>query len=298
MQAFLEEGTWSQADLARRARTTTETIRKCLEDFRASGWPLERQEEHPQVYWSMPPGWLPQGILLPKEEVAVILRLLARMPADEDRDRILSCITAAAPKAPQPVLSAWATPIIKERLSFLLQRVEDSIRDRVALKVRYISTSRGAADSRSISFQRISPAPHIRLCGHCHRAGVLKWFRLDNVVEVEGPSDEAYVEAPEAELKRMMATTVDGYHSDKDACSSSFTVRLPEARWVQQSLPPAMRSETIEDGIRVHVDEASLQQVARFVVGLGEAAQPETEALKAVVRTLAEGALLRLSANT
>lgn len=298
MQAFLEEGTWKQADLARRANTSTEVIRKTLEELRASGWPLERDEEPPQVYWSMPPGWLPNGIVLPKDEVGALLRLLARMPGDDERDRIVAFLTKAAPRVAQPDLTAWMTPRVRPQQMQFLQQVEDSIRDRQALQVRYLSSSRGTLESRGISVQRITSGPPIRLCGHCHRDERLKWFRLDNVVEVEGPWSGPWVEVPEAEINAFVASTVNGFFSESDADTSTFFVRLPEARWVQHNLPRPMSAESVEGGIRVHVERASLQQVARYVVSLGAAARPESESLREAVRALAEGVLASVRQDT
>ena len=97
LQAFLEEGTWSQADLARRAKTTPETIRKTLEDLRNAGWPLERELDPPQVYWSIPIGWLPAGILVPMERATDLLRLLSRLPSDEDRDAMIRFFVSSSP---------------------------------------------------------------------------------------------------------------------------------------------------------------------------------------------------------
>lgn len=291
MQAFLEEGTWKQADLARRASTTTETIRKTLEELRASGWPLERQEEPPQVFWSMPPGWLPDGIVLPKAEVGALLRLLARMTGSAERDDAIAFLTKAAPRVAQPDLTAWMTPRVRPQQMRLLQEVEDSIRDRRALRVHYMSASRGTLEPRVISFQRIVAGPPIRLCGHCHRDARLKWFRLDNLSEVEGPAAVEFVRAAEAELDDYVGRSVDGFHSDEEAGEVAFFVRMPEARWVQHNLPHPLHAEPVEGGIRVRHERAPLLPVARFVAGLGGAARAESEALRAQVRRLAEGAL-------
>ncbi len=295
MQAFVECGTWPQAKLARKAGTSTEIIRRTLEDLQGHGWPLERQEELPQVYWSMPSGWLPGGIILPKQEIGVVLRLLARLPADEDRDRILNFITAAAPSEALPRLTTWVSPALDDQQAQHVLKIEESIRAGNAVQVRYLSTRRGTADERTISFQHITPGPHVRLCGHCHRAHALKWFRLDNVLQIQDKAPEAYVSASSEAVAAFMNGTVHGFHNDEDAASCSFTVCFPEARWVQQNLEPSMRAEPTEHGIRVHVERASRQQIARFVVSLGAAARPETEDLAEAVRALAEGALAEAS---
>jgi len=291
IQAFLEEGTWKQAELARRASTNTETIRKTLEDMRSAGWPLERQEEPPQVYWSLPQGWLPPGMVLPMDRVATTLRLLARLPADADRDGLIGYLTSASPDDAHPSLDAWAQPKVSSSEARRLGRIEDAIRDRIALVVRYYSAHRGTQESRVISFQRITRAQHIRLCGHCHRDDRLKWFRLDHVNELEADAEEAFVEHSPSELDNYVSATVMGFHSAKDARPTSFVVRMPEARWIQDSLPGAMRAEPVEAGIRVRVEGVSLQQVARYVLRLAGAAYPEDEALAEEVRRLARASL-------
>lgn len=291
IQAFLEDGTWKQAELARRASATTETIRKTLEDMRAAGWPLEREEDPPQVYWSLPQGWLPPGMVLPMERVATTLRLLARLPADGDRDGLIGFLTSASPGDAHPSFDAWHQPKVSSSDARRLGQIEDAIRDGAALGVRYYSAHRGVLESRVISFQRITRAQHVRMCGHCHRDDRLKWFRLDHVHEIEGPADEAFVEHAPSELDAFVSTTVLGFHSAEDARPASFVVRMPEARWIQDSLPKAMRAEPIDGGIRVHVEAVSLQQVARYVLNLAGAARPETEALAQAVRALAKSAL-------
>ena len=52
-----------------------------------------------------------------------------------------------------------------------------------------------------------------------------------------------------------------------------------------------MRAQQAPGGIRIDVETAALRRLARFVVGLGDAARPLTEALEAEVNALARGAL-------
>jgi hypothetical protein len=68
-------------------------------------------------------------------------------------------------------------------------------------------------------------------------------------------------------------------------------VRNPEARWVKKNLLAGMTFERAGDGIRVTVHTSALHRLARFVVGLGAAATPETPALAREVAALAQGAL-------
>jgi len=71
-------------------------------------------------------------------------------------------------------------------------------------------------------------------------------------------------------------------------------VRLPEARWVALNLPSGLTvdpHEGVADGVRVRCSTAAVLRVARFVVGLGEAARVDTPELAGCVRELARGAL-------
>lgn len=293
IQAFLEDPTWAQAELARRAGTSSETLRKTLEDMSSVGWPFERDEEPPQVYWSLPRGYLPPGIVLPMERVASALRLLARLPTEGERDALLGFLSNASPASVHPSFEAWVQPELSRAEERWLGRIEDAIRDHQALVVRYYSAHRGALESRTISFQRITHDKHVRLCGHCHRADRLKWFRLNNVAEVETVADKDYVQHSKEEIDTFLDHSFLGYHADADAdaAPSLFFVRLPEARWVQNNLPPAMTGELQQDGLRVTVRDVSIAQVARYVLYLADAARPDTDGLRQEVCRLARAAL-------
>ena len=54
LKAFLDQRTWKQADLARHVGVLPATIKKHLEELRASGVPLESEKDHPHVFWSVP----------------------------------------------------------------------------------------------------------------------------------------------------------------------------------------------------------------------------------------------------
>ena len=292
LQAFVEDGTWSQAELARRCKTTPETIRKTLEDLKNAGWPLERESDPPQVYWSVPMGWLPAGILLPMERVTDLLRLLSRLPSDEDRDRLVRFLTLSSPQSTPPGLDVWVHPRIGRTQAAWLRDVEDVIRGRRSLRVRYFSLHSGIQESRTISFHRIVSGPPIRLCGTCHRSKTLKWFRLDRFLEVEGVGEPLDTAPPDdVVIDAFVAQTIDGYYADDSVEPNVFHVRFPEARWVQPNLPTAMRAEVVTDGIRVTVRRGSVHQVARYVLSLAGAAKPESATLRRVTAELAQRVL-------
>ena len=157
--------------------------------------------------------------------------------------------------------------------------------------MRYFSVHSGLQETRTISFHRIVNGPPIRLCGTCHRSKRLKWFRLDRFLDIEGRAERLAERPLDEAVDAFITQTIDGYYSDDEAEPSVFHVRFPEARWVQPNLPPAMRAETLPDGIRVTVDHGSVRQVARYVLSLAGAARPESELLRRATAELAERVL-------
>src|SRR5690606_37856893 len=143
--AFIDRRTWSQADLARRLETTPATIRRYLGELQAGGFKLERDEDHPHVYWSVPKNWMPGALAFNAEEAADVLRLLARAPRGALRDRVLTLalerLANLGPKSrgfdPRAVRPAEVTPDEEKWLDLL----EDAAAKQVALKMRYLSTS-------------------------------------------------------------------------------------------------------------------------------------------------------------
>jgi hypothetical protein len=85
--AFWRQPVWSQADLAREAGVSPRVARRYLDELTVAGWPLEREEDHPHVYWSVPKGWFPAGVLLDSETVASLVRGLVRVPPSEARSQ-------------------------------------------------------------------------------------------------------------------------------------------------------------------------------------------------------------------
>ena len=291
LQSFLENGTWSQAELARRCNTTAETIRKTLEDLRNSGWPLERESDPPQVYWSVPIGWLPAGILLPMDRVSELLRLLSRLPNDDDRDTMIRFFVSSCPQSILPSLDAWVHPRIGKTQTAWLRDVEDVIRSGQSLRIRYFSVNSGLQESRTISFHRIVNGPPIRLCGTCHRSESLKWFRLDRFLEVEGKGAPLDRPLGDDAIDAFLSQTINGYYADDGVEPSVFHVRFPEARWVLPNLPEAMHADVQSDGIRVTVNSGSVHHVARYVLSLAGAAHPISDELRKATRELASRVL-------
>lgn len=289
LKAFRDERTWSQADLARKVGVPVERIRNILETLEAQEWPFTREVEHPQVYWSLPEGWYPEGALIPVEDVPDLLRLLGRAPRSRARDRILKRIARASATGPQKPV--WLVPELGASEESHLPLIEDSAGQRCALFMHYYSASRGACDWRHVSVQKMVAGQHSTFCAVCHRTGELRWWRSDRVLDARLAEHEPYREMDSATVQRFLDDSVNGFFAKGDAIESSFFVREPESRWVAMSLPQPLVAEAVEGGIRVRGTTAALKPIARIVLGLGAAARPETKALAGLVLELARGAI-------
>ena len=293
VQAFLQRRTWTQAELARHVGVAVPALRKRLNELCTSGFPLDREEDHPHVFWSVPKDWFPGGVVFSGEDVPDLLRQLAHLPRGAARDRLLGKVLEAAPR--RASVGAPANPLVTRIASqseeSFLPFAEDSASRRVALRVRYFTASRGAIEWRHVSVQRVVVGPPARLVAVCHRSGALRWFRVDNVLGATLDDHEPFREADSPAVEAFLDASLDGFHAGGAPSRCAFFVREPEARWVQSSLIDPMRGEAVAGGIRVTVETTAVLVVARFVVSLGAAARAETPELAAHVAELARGAL-------
>lgn len=297
VHAFLDESTWRQAELARRIGVTVETLRNTLESLQGIGWPLERDEDPPDVYWSVPQVWFPGGVLLSQEDATEALRLLARLPESEMRDRLIRLLVRSAPPSSQNLPAAsWHPSGLDPEQETVLRRIEDAIARREAIEVRYYSTSRGAFEWRAVSFLHEVPGPPIRTCGVCHRTDTIRWFRLDNIASIR-TADAPYRSREKGEIDEFLAASVDGFHDGGPVEEAQFFVRDPEARWVEKNLIPPMEALRVDGGIQVRVRSAGLARVARYVLSLGPAARATTAGLAARVLELARGVVERYQSD-
>ena len=85
-QAFLRQRTWVQAELAADVGVAVPALRRHLDELCRRGMPLDREEDHPHVYWSVPKDWFPGGVAFEAGEAARLLVQLARLPRSAERD--------------------------------------------------------------------------------------------------------------------------------------------------------------------------------------------------------------------
>lgn len=240
--AFINRSTWAQAELARVLDIGVPQLRKKLLEMQSAGVPLEKEEDPPQVYWSVPKKWLPDAVQLDSSEVGDLLRLLARLPNGAARNRIVSRVlqgrARVAPR-PSPVLA----PLLAEREEESLSLVEDAAALGEVLVFRYYSASRGQMESRAASPHKVSVGPPARFMATCHKSGTLKWFRVDRILSARLDGPQAARKADEAHLAEALRASVDGFRDGDVATEVRFFVSDPESRWVEGNLPAPLVSK-------------------------------------------------------
>lgn len=288
-EAFHQQKTWRQAELARHIGVRPERLRTTLEALQDSGWPLEREEEPPQVYWSLPRHWFAGGVLLPGATVPKLLRLLAYLPESPERAEVLRLFDGQDQLALFDVIEPPRALSAEEEA--ILQQIERSIRSEEPLDLKYFSRYRGELEWRTLSCQRVLFEDAHRFVAVCHRDDSLKWFRLSAVQGVREASEPEYRARAREQVESFIGESIAGYHGPEPKQTHSFVVKEPAARWVKSTLKPPMRYAPCTGGIRVEVETTSVLQVARFVVTLGAAVSEVSPRLASEVRRLAEAAL-------
>lgn len=287
--AFVSQNTWPQAELARRLGIQPPALRKHLVELQRAGVPLDRDEDPPHVYWSVPKRWFPAGVTLAGEEVAALLRCLSLAPQGPDTRRLRAAIGRAAglPTAGAAVSAAQ----LGQHEEDVLWRLYDAAMSGVAQRLTYATLAKGTFEERFVTVVRVVAGERVRFAAACHRSQSLKWFRLERVRDIRPDPAVPPLVFPEHEVERYVAESVSGYHGSGKAETVSFFVRGSAARWVSSNLPAPWPTESADGGLRVRAVTAAISQVARFVVSLGADAHAETPALAEAVRALALGAL-------
>ena len=287
--AFLKRPQWSQAQLARELDVNVATVKKRLIELQLAGVPLESEDDPPHVQWSVPRGWAPDGVILGKDDVKAASRLLSRLGATKERDRLLARLLLGTSTPTSAVVPAVVDP----QEEMFLPTVEDAAAQSRVLMLSYFSASRGMVEPRELSPCRVIIGPPARFVARCHRSDSLKWFRVDRVTRARlgDAGESAFRPSAAGEIERFVAASVDGFHGGADTVDVAFFVREPESRWVRGNLPAPLVGEPRPGGLRVTGRTSAVIAVARFCVGLGAAARMESSELTAVVRELAQGAL-------
>jgi predicted DNA-binding transcriptional regulator YafY len=294
VQAFVRERTWSQAELARATGVEPRRIRKVLEELERGGMPLERDEEHPHVYWSVPKNWFPGGVVFTSDDWDVLLHALLRIPDEAKKrlllDRLLSGRIWSSPSDHSRLEGAVAgTPVTRQEYQHQLL-LEKAILEQRAVSVRYFSASRGARTERILTPLRLFADQPDRLVAYCHLNDALRWFRLGNFEAPMLLDPGTRHDTPNDEVDAFVSASVDGFHDGSEA-PLVFTVEPSAAVWVQANLLPGMQGSIQKGGsLRVETKGGAVV-VARFVAGLGKQARAESPGLRRLVCELAQEAL-------
>src|SRR4051812_14650662 len=173
VQAFLEQRTWTQKALADRLEMTTPAVREKLRELEGI-FNLEREEDHPHVYWSVPKDWFPGGVLFTREQLPELLRLLMRLPKGKVRDGLLDTVLRNLPKGDALRMSdglpgAVVPPAASKQEEQYLAVVEDAAAKKTPLGFHYFTASRGQMSTRHASVHRVIHGRPARFVAVCHR---------------------------------------------------------------------------------------------------------------------------------
>lgn len=294
VQGFAGRSTWTQAELARHVGIEARALRRLLLSLSKAGMPLERDEEHPHVYWSVPKQWFPGGVFFDEQDWEVLVHAVLRITDEQRRTRLMSRLlsgrklvaTEGANRLNKGVVGTLLTN--DEQKTVLL--IERSFLENQPLEVRYYSGSSGQLRDRIISPQRLVSEPRGRLVAFCHENRELRWFRIDNIARAQLASAHVRQDVPQSDIDIYVASSVDGFQ-DGSQFESAFRVEGAEANWVRSNLLPGMRIDTDSAKTLRVVSQGGAVVVARFIAGLGGAAVAEGAALRALVRDVAAATL-------
>jgi predicted DNA-binding transcriptional regulator YafY len=291
LSAFLRRRTWNQAELARALNLESRALRRHLNELTLQGFPLERDEEPPQVYWSMPKDWFPGGVLLEAEEAQLLIRLLCRVPGSKQRNALLRRMSSALPAKGGSIAQLESVfHGVGDEAPFVAL-VTEAAAQRATIHFQYFSAKRGALEWRHASVQRVLPGPPARMVARCHRSGNLKWFRIDGILDGRLEPEVPYQEAMASEVDQYLASSLDGFAAEAAPAEHCFFVAEPDARWVRKNLISPMKAESIPGGVRVTCETTATLRLARFVLGLAPIARAQSPELASLVQQLAAATL-------
>jgi predicted DNA-binding transcriptional regulator YafY len=149
---------------------------------------------------------------------------------------------------------------------------------------------------RHVSVHRVDHGSRPHFIGTCHTANALRRFRVSNVLEARLEPGEKHRPVDAAALRLFDEESFGDFRHDGPAVECAFFVRDREATWVARNLPvDRMSHEAADGGARFRTKTSAVGVLARFVVGLGDAATAESPELAEAVAMIARGALANSS---
>jgi predicted DNA-binding transcriptional regulator YafY len=272
------------------------TVRTRILDLQEAQVPIEREEDHPHVYYSVREGWFPgQGTGLDEVDHVMVARLLGRLPRSKARDALLSRLVRTAFGA--PTAPATSPLDVDDRI---LDVIEDGAKRCVPVRMGYYSAGRGESGIRVVSVQRVLYGSPTRFVAYCHRSSTLKFFRADRVTSPEVASTATFLKAADADVDALLSGSLDGFAGRGPATPCAFVVRSAEAHWVQRNLPAGAvaTAEPAVDGVRLSLQTTAVEILARYLTGLGAAVRDiEPTELRQRVRAIAKESLAATGAR-
>ncbi|MEZ5116712.1 MAG: WYL domain-containing protein [Candidatus Nanopelagicales bacterium] len=182
--------------------------------------------------------------LSPDEAMALLvgLRLLAQVPGDHDRAALASATATLERAAGDAAHGSARVQVSVESPDVASGPVEQAVRERRALRLRYLGGARDEVTERVVDPLRIlvvGDRPY--LVGWCRRAGAVRTFRLDRVLHAEVLAEPA-APPPDAAVRSVEP----GGLRPEDATVVTVELR-PEARWAADQ-PAALSAEETPDG--------------------------------------------------
>lgn len=299
LAALLEKRTWAQAELARHVEVQPQTARRCLEELVAGGVPLEREDDHPHVYWSVPKSWLPDGVNLPREHFVDLLRRLARATTQGEQDPLLKHLLDAAPSLRDLVTriqDAHMTGDAPLSRSVLVP-LEDAW-DSHAVILSYRKSKGAGVEARQCSPARFVDR-YQHLLARCHQSGKAQRFRLDRILHVSPAVGVPYLPLDDAEINEALAGAVDGFRAPGPLVSVRFRLMgdAKQVGWMLEALPEDLIVEGIPSGYLVYGETGALGKLAAKLVGYGAVVRYDDEGLREAARAVVEGAGVALGAG-
>jgi biotin operon repressor len=296
LAALLEQRTWSQAELARRVEVHPQTVRQCMQELMDAGVPLERDDDHPHVYWSVPQSWLPEGVHLPRVHFVDLLRRLARGAAPAERDPLLKHLVDAAPSLGEMVarIQEAHVPSDVPLSSALLATLEDAWESHAVI-LSYRKVRGGPVEARHCSPARFVDQ-YQHLLARCHQSGKAQRFRLDRILGVSAAVGVEYAPLNDTEIAEALTGAVDGFRAPGPLVSVRFRLvgAEKEVGWMVEQLPEDLEVEKVASGYLVHGETGALGKLAAKLVTYGAVVRYDDEGLREAARAVVEGAGMAL----
>ncbi|WP_199442019.1 helix-turn-helix transcriptional regulator [Umezawaea beigongshangensis] len=198
----------------------------------------------------------------------VALRALADTPGVVDTDavqRAVAKIESAVGEAQQPGVVVGLAVREAEETAEIRDAVQDAVRRRRAVRIRYYSLSRDEITERAVDPMRLLLVEgRSYLEAWCRAADGVRLFRLDRIDRAEVLDEAA---APPSHA--TPTDTSSGLFRPDPSQQTAVLVLEPDARWVAEYYPVDQLTELDGGRARVLMRYADTSWMVRLLLGLG-----------------------------